>query len=65
MKITLFSTDCPKCMVLESKLKSKGIDFEVNKNVDEMLALGMKEAPALHVTYNFSEAIKWVNGYKE
>lgn len=52
-------------MVLESKLKSQGIDFEVNKNVDEMLALGMKEAPALHVTYNFSEAIKWVNGYKE
>jgi glutaredoxin len=35
--ITLYSTGCPKCKVLETKLNNKNIEFNVNTDVDEML----------------------------
>ena len=60
----LYSTGCPKCKVLEKKLESKGIAYEKNNSVDEMLELGISEVPVLNVygqLLNFSEAIEWVN----
>lgn len=63
-KPTLYSTNCPKCVILEKKLKQLNIDFNVNTNVDEMLSLGMESAPALKVgdkLMGFGEAIKWLN----
>ena len=64
MEITLYSTDCPRCKVLEAKLKQKGISFSLVKDVNEMTALGLQSAPALKVDHNlmgFSEAVNWVN----
>lgn len=64
-ELILYSTGCPKCGVLKKKLDKKGIKYQENTSVDEMLALGFKNVPVLDVDGNcmeFSEAIKWVNG---
>lgn len=63
--ITMFSTNCPKCKVLEQKLKAKNVNFEVNTDVDAMIAMGIHSAPALKIDENpimdFMQAIKWIN----
>lgn len=63
-QIILYSTHCPQCKALETKLQRKNISFEVNDNAEEMKQLGFKSAPMLKVDdeiFNFSQAIKWVN----
>ena len=60
----LYTTNCPKCKVLETKLISKNIEFEICDDVDLMLSKGIQQAPYLEVDnelMNFSNAIKWVN----
>lgn len=60
----LYSTNCPKCKVLETKLKSKNIEFEICNDIDLMLSKGIQQAPYLEVDnelMDFSNAIKWVN----
>lgn len=62
--IILYTTHCPKCNVLETKLKSKNIEFEICENVDLMLSKGIQQAPYLEVDnelMDFSKAVKWVN----
>ena len=62
--IVFYTTHCPKCRVLESKLKSKNIEYVENDKVDEMISLGIQSAPALKVDGEvklFAEAVKWVN----
>lgn len=49
MDITLYSTHCPKCKVLESKLKNLGLEYTEIDDVDAMLKLGIKMAPVLKV----------------
>ena len=64
MEIILYSTHCPRCTVLEAKLKQKNIEYQEINNVDEMLKLGIQEVPQLKVDgklMTFSEAVKWVN----
>ena len=64
MNVIFYSTHCPKCKVLEMKLKQKNINYTENDNVEEMLSLGIQSAPALSVDnkiYLFTDAIKWVN----
>lgn len=63
-KIILYSTNCPKCNVLEKKLQSKNIDFELCNDVDLMLSKEIQQAPYLEVDnelMDFSKAVKWVN----
>lgn len=63
-KIILYSTNCPKCNVLEKKLQSKNINFKICNNVDLMLSKGIQQAPYLEVDnelMDFSKAVKWVN----
>lgn len=63
--IIFYSTHCPRCRVLEMKLKQKNIQYQTNTNVDEMLDKGIKEAPMLEVDgqlLNFAAAVKWING---
>lgn len=64
INIIFYTIGCPQCSVLKRKLDEKGIQYEKNESVEEMLALGIKSAPALKVgdsIMKFSEAIKWVN----
>lgn len=64
MKVTLYSTHCPKCEVLKKKLNSNGIDFEEVNDIKIMVEMGFMTAPILEVDgkiMNFSEANKWIN----
>lgn len=69
MEIIFYSTNCPKCNVLKSKLDSKGLTYTVNNDTKEMLALGLQSAPALKVDdqpiMEFFEAVKWINTLEE
>ncbi len=63
--IIFYSTNCPKCKVLETKLKAKNIEFTTCSNMDEMLSKGIKSAPVLELEdntiLNFTDAVRWVN----
>jgi hypothetical protein len=63
--MVLYSTNCPKCKVLEKKLSMKNVDFKVDNDVDEMIKLGFIEAPMLKLDngefLNFIQANSWIN----
>lgn len=62
--VILYTIHCPKCKVLEKKLTSENIKFEINENIEDMMNKGFKTAPILEVDgefYDFSQAIKWIN----
>ena len=63
-KIIFYTTHCPKCSVLETKLKAKNISYEVCSDIDLMIQKGLSSAPALEVDgklMKFSEAISYIN----
>lgn len=67
--MTLYSTGCPKCKVLKTKLAQKGIDYKLIENEDEVYKFGNDN----HITelpifvkddgsiLNFLEANKFIN----
>ena len=62
--IKLYSTHCPQCNALETKLNRAGIKYEICDDLQVMKNLGLKAAPVLETAdglLNFSQAIKWVN----
>ena len=62
----LYSTGCPQCKTLKMKLDKAGIEYEIHNDLEEMNQKGFKTAPMLETddgTFNFSEAIKWVNAH--
>lgn len=64
MKATLYTTNCPKCRVLETKLKQKNIEFDIVDDENVMIEKGFMEAPMLEVDNNYknyNESIKWLN----
>lgn len=64
MSVILYSTGCPKCKILKAKLAAKSISYTESTDINEMIALGMKSAPALKVDnelLDFGRAITWVN----
>ena len=68
MKYILYSIGCPKCEVLEKKLKQNNIDFDIVSSKEEILSLGITEVPVLKVEdkyLSFSDAIKFINNQKE
>ena len=68
MNITLYSTHCPRCTVLEKKLQMAGLTFDINDNPDAIIALGFKTAPILAVDndiYQFKQACDWIADYKK
>lgn len=61
--IKLYSTNCPKCLVLEAKLKGKNLQYTKITDISEMEKLGFASAPILEVdgkTLDFEGAIRWV-----
>ena len=64
MKVVFYTIGCPKCRVLESKLKAKKVDFEECRDIEIMQEKGFKSAPMLEVdgaAMNFGDAVKWIN----
>lgn len=65
MEIILYSTHCPKCIVLEKKLKQKAVAFKEINDVSIMESKGFMSAPMLEVDgeiFDFTNANKWING---
>ena len=64
--ITFYSTNCPKCKVLATKLNQAGVQYNINTDVKTMLDKGIKAAPALEMDngtiLDFSKALAWVRG---
>lgn len=62
--VVFYSTHCPKCNVLEKKLKQANIEYTEINDVGTMLAKGMTSAPNLEVDgklMGFTEAVEWIN----
>ena len=64
----LYSTHCPRCKVLEMKLKQKNIDFEIIDDKDKVIEIGkangIMSAPLLEINgkiYDFTQAIAEIN----
>ena len=64
-QITVFTTGCPKCKILEAKLKEKNIQYKEVTDVEEMVNMGLKQVPWLKTEagemLNFENAIQWLN----
>ena len=63
MNVVLHTNHCPRCRVLETKLKEKNIEFEENNNVEVMMQRGFRTAPVLEVDdviYEFKDAVDWI-----
>lgn len=68
MEIIFYSTNCPKCKILEKKLTEKNIKFTKNNNVVEMAELGIDQVPVLSINgslLSFVEANEWINERKD
>lgn len=64
MEVVFWSTGCPRCKILASKLDSAGIEYVLNDDVDEMIKMGVKSAPQLSVDgelMDFGKAVKFIN----
>ena len=62
--IVLYSTGCPKCLILKKKLEQKNISYQENTSVEEMLALGITQVPVLKVgdcLLEFVDANNWIS----
>ena len=64
MKVIFYSTHCPKCRVVEKKLKGLNIEYTEIDDAQVMLAKGLKAAPALQIDdeeiMDFSAAVRWL-----
>lgn len=61
--ITLFSTECPKCRILEQKLNQSNINYTISDDIQEVIDAGFMAAPVLKIDdkyYDFGSAIKLV-----
>lgn len=66
----LYSTNCPKCNVIEKKLRNKNIEFEKITDFDhnKMKERGFSFAPILEtndgVLLDYSDANNYINAIK-
>ena len=65
MIVKLYSTHCPRCIVLAKKLEQKGIEFELIEdfNIKDLIDKGFRSAPVLLVDneyMDFSKANDWI-----
>lgn len=68
MEVIFYSTNCPKCKVLMTKMKQKGINYKEINDIEFMLSKGIKSAPAIEIDgriMDFSESVKWVSDYSK
>ena len=64
MQVILYSTGCPKCKVLITKLDSKNINYNVVSDINVIVSKGINTVPVLEVDNNlmdFKTAVEWIN----
>lgn len=60
----LYTIGCPKCKVLEKKLQTKGIEFDICDDKELMIEKGFSEMPMLEVdgvVIAFKDAVDFIN----
>lgn len=63
-KLVLYTTECPKCNVLKTKLDEKKMAYYENNVIEEMTELGIMSIPMLSVDgklLDFIQANQWIN----
>ena len=63
MTVVLYSTHCPKCSVIEKKLKQKNISYEEVNDIEKMKEKGYLSVPILEVngvSIDFKAASDWL-----
>lgn len=63
--LKLYTTNCPKCKILEQLLQEKGFTYEKILDEDLMISKGFMSAPILEdgdKTMTFPEAMKYLKG---
>ena len=61
--VIFYSTHCPKCTILEKKLKDNGIEYTEINDPKIMLDKGFLQVPMLEVDgqiFDFNGAIRWI-----
>lgn len=61
--MTLYSTGCPRCKVLKTKLDSINAVYDLEIGTEKILELGFKSAPILEIDgkyYTFEEAVHMI-----
>lgn len=64
MNVILYSTHCPRCIVLKSKLNQKNISYKEINDIEIMKEKGYLSVPVLEVdnkTMNFKEAFNYID----
>ena len=65
--ITMYSTGCPRCKILEEKIRNKNIDFSIVSDEAIMEKKGIDMVPVLELEngqmLSFGQAVKWINIY--
>lgn len=65
MSIVLYSTGCPKCKVLKTKLQQNNIEYVEVSDVAIMKEKGFEYVPVLEidgVAHSFKDAVEWIGG---
>lgn len=70
--MTLYTTNCPKCVVLEKKLNNKNINYKKVEDIEKILEIaneqGINTAPILEIDgeyFDFSHANTYINNMVE
>lgn len=64
--IVLYTTGCPKCIVLEKLMHQRNIKYKVEPRKSVMTAKGFQSVPMLEVNgeiLDFAAAFSWANTY--
>ena len=62
--IILYTTHCPKCNILKTKLDEKNISYQIVDDIEILKTLGFNFFPILKINneyYEFKAAVDWVN----
>lgn len=61
--VTMYTTHCPQCKVLEKILNDKKIEYTQITDIDIMKSKGIQSVPYLEVDgelKNFKESMEWI-----
>ena len=61
--ITVYTTHCPRCKILEKTLASRGVDYVAVEDVNAIMAKGFQMVPMMEVdgkVLDFKEAMFWI-----
>lgn len=61
--VTLYTTHCPKCRVLERQFDKMGVNYTLSEDTDKLVRAGYQMAPMVELEdgtfLNFKEAFAW------